>query len=471
MAETRADQPRPEYEETAAERDLVRTLRGGTSALRKAAAVYLPQNPAETVGNYQIRVRQSTLTPFYPKLADAFVSRLLQEAPTVTGNRLIDDVLADFDSEGTPFSAWVRDFLTYGVDQGIVYALVDAPNSPVETVADQRRNRPFVRIITANDLLSWKYENGDDGMRHMTRAHVAETSTEVAEDDEFGLVYVKRTRVLEVVEGGLRTRIYREARNGQLELESDDTIDYDRPGLPIVALSLRELAQGAGVPLFVDVAYANMQHAALSSDYGSLLRYAMVPILTLASNQAPEEGKEVTIGAGNLTVLPGENAKLAYVELEGKSLSSGRQAIIDIEESMQQMASRILLGALPHGTVTATSHAISRSESDSDIRNIADLLREALQQIFFLLAYWLGVDEPEVDVFDQFSAAPSAEFAKLLLDMASQNLISRDTLWHYLRQHGILPADFDPEREEFLLQGTIDRDFLPAETVDDGDEL
>lgn len=79
-----------------------------------------------------------------------------------------------------------------------------------------------------------------------------------------------------------------------------------------------------------------------------------------------------------------------------------------------------------------------------------------MQQVFDWLGYWLAVDAPgTVETFHDFTLAPSAELARLLLELARDQIISRETVWAWLKSAGMLPSSFDEDRELYLLENSI----------------
>jgi hypothetical protein len=72
-------EPSAQWSEQISTWNLVDTLWGGTEAMRAAAKIYLPQEPAEEETAYFNRLARSVLTPMYPDTIKKLMGKIMRQ--------------------------------------------------------------------------------------------------------------------------------------------------------------------------------------------------------------------------------------------------------------------------------------------------------------------------------------------------------------------------------------------------------
>ena len=131
---------------------------------------YLLQHPFESSMNYARRKEISYYYNYCGPIIDIFVSHLFRRGAKRNFGSLTDDLLFgsfywDADFEGSTLPHFMRDAQRFASIYGRVSIIVDKPVLPAATRADAIENdiRPYVSLVTPENLLDWSYVRLDSG--------------------------------------------------------------------------------------------------------------------------------------------------------------------------------------------------------------------------------------------------------------------------------------------------------------------
>jgi hypothetical protein len=454
--------PVNEYSQMLPHWRLTTALWGGTPAMRKAASVYLPQEPAEPMPAYEIRIARSVLTNFYKQTVTRLVGKVFKQAITQRDDipAQVKALLTNIDNIGTDLDRFSQDVLSYAINDGVAHILIDAPSAeglPVDPVLGQPSLaaeraaglRPYAVIVNAESLIGWKSEMVA-GKRVLTQVRIYSCQFEQDPDTEFGQIKVER---VQVIEPRLKRTYKKGPKDNDYVLEDTKVTTWD--AIPLVTLYTNRHAFMVGEPMLLDLAYLNVAHWQSDSDQRNILHVARVPILFGAGlGEDDDNGAfELKIGPNSVTRGP-QGSTLTYVEHGGKAIDAG---VKDLESLEQRMAT-IGLDMITRrtGNTTATARALDQHEVDSPLQTVAKALEDALNKVLDVFALWFKLGEDKggtVEVFKDFGiSSRDAEDLKTLLAMRDKGDISRETFWAELKRRGLLSDDFDPETEMDLLE-------------------
>ena len=108
---------------------LVRTLMGGTAAMRAAGALYLPPFMAETTTNYKARIQRSVLFNGLRKTVVDMTGRVFAK-PIVLGDDMPEQLKAiaeNVDNAGRHLNVFARDIFFDALQSGIGFIFADMP--------------------------------------------------------------------------------------------------------------------------------------------------------------------------------------------------------------------------------------------------------------------------------------------------------------------------------------------------------
>ncbi|MCR9261494.1 MAG: DUF4055 domain-containing protein [Pseudomonadaceae bacterium] len=422
--------------------------------MRKAGKTYLPMHPAEINTGYEERLSTSVFTNFYSKIVKRMIGKLMDKPPAASEEapERIGQILDNLDLCGNSIEVFSRSLLESAIDDGLTHLLIDHPtanSADVTTLADEQSARPFVRLVTAKEIINWDSEIVD-GVQRLTRVHLMETvEIEDPEDPWFN----KTVPQVRVIRPGA-VEIWRE--NDKNEWVQIDLLETDFEEIPLVTLYTRKTGFMTGKPLLLDVAHLNVKHWQSNSDQQYVTHQARVPILHLKqaddgiSNAAPE-----IVIAPNRVVKTDTDGDLKYVEINGKNVETGRQEVLDIEDHIRRLGSEVMLSQRP-GSATATARALDQSEADVDLSAIAGDLEDALNNMLTWLGFWIGEDNPgAIHTFQDFKAlARDEKDVETLLKMYQSDALSLNTLLEESKRRGLLDDRLDLDTEIALIENT-----------------
>ncbi len=437
--------------------DLPRTLLQGTVAMKLAGKKYLPQNPLESGGAYQLRLELSILLNAYNKTC-SFLSGQVFQSDMIFADDAPEQIVEwsrKIDTKGNDINVFSKRLLQHGLGKGVAIIYVDAPKQSGETITveDEKTNniRPYFKEIEPESVIGWRV---DEVTGELTQIRFLETI--VRPVGKYGYKNVTCVRVLE------------KGRWEVHELDGDGTVtavEEGELGIDVIPISIyipgNEISVLTGKPPMMDLAELNLGHWRSNSDQINILHVARVPILfgiNIDVNQMP-------VGTAAMITSTDESAKLEYVEITGKAIESGRDELKDFEA---QMALYGLQQLIPRsGNMTATEKAITSSESNSSLSTWATEFESCLQHALEIMAMFGGAEFPadSVSVNKEFMIGiADPQEIQALLNAQDQGIISAQACFTELRRRGVLDehiswgdmeADIEKEKQEAIEMASL----------------
>ncbi|WP_259275278.1 DUF4055 domain-containing protein [Yersinia canariae] len=419
---------------------MIMALRGGTSAMRKAGKIYLPQWPNEDNDFYKNRLNTATLFPAFARTVEVLSGKPFSR-PVTWGDDVpqrISVMFDDIDMQGRNLHSFLADVCESAISDGICGILVEHP--PVVaglTIAQEKAigARPYFATISADSLLDYK-STRVNGQETITQLRFVEMVAEET-DNEFAEKLVEQVRVLDI--GKWRT--YREkinATTGEKEWLLHDEGVTTLKKIAFVPVYGDRIGYMQSRPPLVELAHMNVEHWQSKSDQQTILHVARVPILF---GKGMAEDQVITVGAASAVISEKDNADLKYVEHSGKAIESGRLDILDLEDKMRQIGAELLV-VKPGRTSVAQTLAENEAGTCALQRIVGDLTDAANQALQFM-ADW--INEPQgghISIFRDFGAATLAEAsAELLLEMNIAGALSNETLFGEIQRRGMISGD------------------------------
>jgi hypothetical protein len=416
---------------------MIRHLLGGTSAMRSAGRVHLPQWPNESDDSYSARLKTATLYPAFARTVEILAGKPFAKSLTLNERvpARLAEWMADADLQGRNLHTFAAEVMSDCIGYGVSGVLVDYPTvRNVRNLAEERAvgARPYFTRYAPGTVLGWRSMR-IGGATKLMQLRLLE-SVEV-EAGEFGAKTIEQVRVL--TPGAWA--VYRKAEKASAAVQWA-RVDEGRTTLseiPFVFFYGQRTGFGVGRPPLLELAHQNVEHWQSSSDQQTILHVARVPILAIIG---ADSNTEITVGAKSAVKLP-LGAEMKFVEHTGAAISAGRESIKDLEERMRATGAELLV--IKPGQVTATQ---TRSEDDgnkSALQRIAEGVEDALDQCLQFAAMWVGEAEGgNVALHKDFGAnSLSDASAQLVVTMQQSGLISRQTAIQEQQRRGILSPD------------------------------
>jgi hypothetical protein len=426
-----------------------RALMGGTTAMRAARETFLPKFAKESREAYEARLKSSWLFNGYRKTVKDMTGRVFSK-PVEAGDDLgrVDEWLDNVDMQGRDLSTFARQVFEDALaGPGISYIMVDAPRregTVTQAQAQQQNLRPYMVQLRVEDVLGWRAETVNN-VTALTQIRIMETVNEPDPLDEFETVPVQQVRVLDLLPTGVQTRIYRRPKKGQAwALYDGPFVNPALREITVVPFYANRTGFFTGEPMLDDLADINIAHWQSQSDQRNILHYARVPMLFGAGMSDKET---ITVGASTATMAADANAKLMWVEHNGKAIEAGRVDLKDLEFQMETFGLQLLTARM--GAQSATGEALDANKETSQLSMTADALQDALEQALIWMGQYGGVEvDPSVMVNKDFGVSfmTAQEITALLAAVKDGNL-SRETFLRELVRRGAIRSDVDPDEE------------------------
>ena len=352
---------------------------------------YLTSYINEDKDGYARRIDLTPMDNHCKSLVHIYSSFLWRVPPTRAFGNLANEpslspFMKDADLEGRSFDAFMRQAQIWSSVYGHVWLMIDKPQSNVSTRAEEldQKIRPYMTLITPENIFDWKYERTASGRFKLVYLKVRE-SVDRVDDVETEVYYrVWREDTIETWKG---------TTDGEKKIE---TIDNALGKIPAVFLpAQRSPIRGIGTSDISDVSY--MQRAIYQelSEVEQLIRISNHPTLVKTFDT------DASAGAGAVINLPDDmdgNLKPYQMQPSGANLDAVMKSIKDKVEAINRMAH---MGAV-RGTEAMTQSGVAMQTEfqilNAKLAEKADLLELAEEQIFDLFCQWQQVTN-DVEVF------------------------------------------------------------------------
>lgn len=411
---------------------------------------YLPKGADEGEESYKTRSELATYFDFFNPTIEGLKGLIFQKPIIINDDvpQQIQNLLSDMDSLGNDVNVVVNSLTDGAMRKGLKFAYVDMQTKLDEAVSQQEEDqlgiRPYVILIEPENVLNYKYENRD-GNVILTQVTIQETIS----------VEVGRFEVEDIVQ-------YRVLTIGNVEVfdENFNLISSIETGLneiPIVALNLDDTSKFLQAnPPFYSLGKLNIRHFQVSTDTAWASHIANVPVFQMLGFNKDDVGS-VSISANKAVVSTNSDAKIGWVDFEGKNIETNMK----VSESYEKQIALLGLSIIADGQFqqTATETVVQTKQKQSTINTWVTAIEDAVSKIFYYMGLYYNLDNGgtvEIDA-DILTNLLSPEEMRIYSDMVSRNELSLETMWAMMKNNRKLPRDFDPdvEQERLSNQGLL----------------
>jgi len=451
---------------------VIKSLLGGTSAMRKADKTFLPMEVGEAEAAYQNRLKRSVLFNGFKRTVGILSSKpFLRPVDYGDMHETLKEYCDNIDLEGNRLDLFLWQRMYNALSYGHTFILVDHSKGAGHPVSKKDvvdlGLRPFWRGYSPLDIVGWQYENLN-GRPVLTQARIKEFVQK--NEGDYGSYTAEQIKVLEIGSW----KVYEKDKNGNWPLiDEGQFLDYRGKPLrfiPLIPIYFDQTDFFTSRPPLLDLAYLNVHHWQSYSDYANILHVAQVPILF---GKGFDEDTQVVVGASSMIPGPPES-DLKFVEHSGKAIESGNNGIMAIEDRMRVMGSELL--SKSKGVVTATQRTLENEENLSDLQRMALNMADGANQALEITALLAGVpveEIGEITLFTDFSIMLNrVEDVKNLLAIRVARQMTQVTFLEECKRRGVLSDGLDVELEMKILKEEESRmaDFSMDEMPEDEDE-
>lgn len=445
--------PSPRVAELESKRHLVRTIMGGTFAMRKAGQTYLPKHPAESDGVYATRMKKTFLDNFVGLAIDKASSKLLSK-PIKTDElpAEIEVILPNIDRQGRALDPFIMDVAKQAFTDGVSYVMADLPKAEgVQTLADEKAMgiRPYaVHILPANvlEIVSEMIA----GVETVTRLRVREV---VTEPDEWEYSTAEQIRVWyrEKTEAGpvVRWELYRQNAKKEWYLYDQGATTFK--DIYLVPFYTNRTGFMEGEPPFQNIAESNLEHWQWKSEHAHSLSMCCFGMYTATG--VPEDFK-MEVGPAKCLRSTSPETKFDVLETTGKGVTLAADTLQAIESRIDTTG--VNLRVENAGKVTATAAAIDSDETNAALKAIAGGFTDSIELLFQYFAEIMRLDTSKAGaakVNTDFGAAKGTQAGLTELTKGrALGDISRKAWIDQMKWRGEIDPEFDVEADADLLE-------------------
>lgn len=451
--ESGPDTPSPAYQRMQPAWTLCQDVRGGTPAIRAKAATYLPRFEAEEAADWQARVSLTTVFDAFEQTLGAMVGLAGGSDPTLEDDvpEAIRPLWEDLDGEGTHGAVFAMDCLGKALEVGHHVILVDAPATGGGLLLSTERAvgfRPYLVSIGIEQVKSWRIGK-HGGHRYLSQVVIEQVATRPR--GAFGQESVVEYLVLQQMFTPDGTpfavsQIWEKQEDGKVRPIGEPRRIIGPRWIPIAVVYGGERVNILeSRPPLLGLAYTNIRHAQVESDFASYLHLCGKPTPVFIGRDKTEGTNDIVMGRG-VDVALGGDAKL--LELSGHSLETMRETKKDLEQQMVAQGLSLLQRDVQMAE-TATAHRLNKVREDSKLARAVRSLQDALEACLGFCAAYLGER-------DGGSVIIRRDFGSLVLtDAELQQLsairergdLSLETFLTFLQKKGGVFEDLDPTAE------------------------
>ena len=350
---------------------------------------YLLKYIQEDEKEYDKRISITPLDNHCKNVVSIYSSFVWRIPPTRNLGSLDNDIAAqamlkDADLDGRSFNAFMRDAQVWSDVYGHCWMMVDKPESNAKTRAEEldQEVRPYLNLITPENVLDWTYERSPSGRYVLTYFKVREM----------------QNKDVTVIREWTPEQIVTYKTDGD-KVEVLQSIANPLGVVPAVALyGQRSPIKGIGVSSIADV--ANMQKAIYNelSEIEQIIRISNHPSLVKSAST------DASAGAGGIiTVEDDEIMKPYLLQPSAASLTSIMDSIKEKTQAINRMSH---MGAVRGSEALTMSGVALQSEFqllNAKLSEKADLLELAEEQVWDLFCMWQDVaNDIEIDYPNSF---------------------------------------------------------------------
>ena len=416
-------------------------LMDGERTLKEFGRTYLPQHPRELDDVYTHRLLISRLFNVYRHTVKNLTGRVFSN-DIILNNDVpgeIRDWWENIDLQGNDGNRFFRAPLEDGINKGLSHVYVDFPRTEGDlTLAEEKERRPYCVHVPADHLIKAVAENVN-GKLVLARAHIKEPYTvPISRWSD-----VEQTQIRVLYPG--RWELYRKDidnaghEKGRYALYDTGTTGLDF--IPLYTFYANEVGFHLARPMLEDLAYLNLGHYQLYSDYRNILHVANVPIL-YATGFNEKKLSSVEIGPNKIFHGP-KDSTLAYVEHNAKAIPVAQKELEATEARMAFCGLEPLIDRPDRETYGA--HAIDTTQSNSQLYDVALRLQDTIGNVLGAMAAYRDLGGGGSVVVNQDFGLKMRDKAELsnLVEMAKLNLIPLEQFYEELKRRKFLSKDFD----------------------------
>jgi hypothetical protein len=443
----------PQYQAMSSRWELCRAEFEGEHCMHEKGITFLPKLHDEEDDAYAARVKMTPFFNAYFRTISGLRGMMFRKPVVIEAPTTILEMLKDVDLAGTSLDDLAYKVAGEALSVGRVGLLVDYPEAnPDATMADaQRLNlRPMIKMYKAEDIYNWRVGRVNNATV-LIRVQLTEDFESVDAENEFKAKTEKRYRVLDLVDGVYRQRIFKKADNdaGQEQVGSDifPKMNNKTMGfIPLVVIGADCLGIEVEAPPLIDLATTALHHYKQATSYERGCFFSGLP--TMFVSGVNRDDTEIAIGGAIANILPRPDSKAYYVEVAGE-FAALRTNLEDKKREMAVLGAR-MLEQQKANVESADTIARRQSGEESLLAATAQTISQGLTTALGWFSEWASAtgDATVALNHDFVPAGMTSADLVALVGAWQSGAISQETLFNNLKAGEIIADDVTYEEEQ-----------------------
>jgi len=437
----------PEYDKFASKWKRCRDAAEGQDAIHEAGELYLPRLKDQDWDDYSAyKTRAGFFNATWRTIA-GLQGMLFRKPPVVTVPASVEPLLDSVSEDAQPLQIFALEAVEECLTVGRAGILVDYPVVAEEgvTQADAilRNLRPTLSLYETESIVNWKKET-ITSQEVLTRVVLKEDRTVVDPDDEFSEKIEPIYRVLDLVSGVYRVRLFvlSSADGEQFVQEGEDLFpkmnNQPLDFIPFYFLGVDDAEACPDDPPLIDLVDLNLSHYRTNADYEHGCHFTGLPTGWITGHTM-EQGEKIYLGSQNMLVFPSPDTKVGFLEFSGAGLKCLSDNLERKERQMAILGARMLESQKKAAEATDTA-MLHRAGEASLLASMAQSISISIQKALQVFSDWAG-GSGEVNFElnrDFFPTTMDSAQLTALVQSWQYGAISKETLFENLKQAEII---------------------------------
>ena len=435
---------------------LVRDTCAGQDEVKAKTTTYLPDFvPSQGQARYDAYILRALFYGYTSETRDRLIGSIFRKPATFNLPSELEYMLEDCTGNGFSLEQFAKEISLDVFETGRDGILVDYPQTEERLTKDKVRKldlKPTFSNYKAESIYNWrsKWENGKEKLIQVRLYEIEEI-----EIDEFTVQFEKQYRILDLVDGKYRVRLYDEKEqliNEFMPKANGKYLDH----IPFYFVGSSNNASEIDKAPLYNLALLNLGHYINSADYEEGLHIMSQPTLFLTSDLSNEQFKEanpngVLFGSRSGHFL-GPNGSATLVQMEANT--AAREAMVDKQEQMKAFGAEFFSEKGQNQTAEeARINATSRSNILNTVTgNISEAIEAALEDAALFLGL-KNIESIEYKLNTEFFplVLSTAEISSMIT-LKEKGIIALSDVRDKLRAAEVI----DPERTDDDLDADAD---------------
>jgi hypothetical protein len=428
-------------------------LMEGQDEIHENGIKYLPRLSGQTDDEYYAYKKRAMLYNCMNRTVDGLSGMVFMKPEIVNAPDAMDSIVKDITMSGLSLHQLSEQLLEEILVIGRCGILVDhTPTINAVTLAQAQAQgaRPYATMYDAESIINWK-TGRINNIEQLTLV-VLEEENEIPVD-EFESKCEPQWRVLDLVNGAYRQRVFRKDKRGEFILVEEIFPQINGRvinKIPFEFFGVRDNTPCVDKPPLLDLVDVNLSHYRTTADYEHGLHFTGLPTPVVTGYYSDDKSASLRIGSGTAWLLPDPQSKAFYLEFTGQGLGELREALRSKEAMMATLGARILAPEKRAAEAAQTAN-IHRSSENSVLASIAQSISVGLTHVMEWLRDWSNITgDVKVELNRDFIPnSMTAQDVDSLVKSWQSGAISHQTLFDNLVAGDIIAQDtsFDDEME------------------------